>query len=112
MRTDNLKRLRAHEVFPNYKTALSADGPSIKIQGLTAEQHAKLGDYVVWDSKTKAPAAITRDDVGGTMVKRGMDPTLAGTFKIKLVDGKEIEVATAVDALPDASQRLRPRHRG
>ena len=25
-----------------------------KIQGLTAEQHAKLGDYVIWDSKTKA----------------------------------------------------------
>ena len=94
VRTDNLKRLRAHEVFPNYKTALSADGPSIKIQGLTAEQHAKLGDYVIWDSKTKAPAAITRDDVGETMVKRGLDPTLDGTFKIKLVDGKEVEVAT------------------
>ena len=73
VRTDNLKRLRAHEVFPNYKTTLSADGPSIKIQGLTAEQHAKLGDYVIWDSKTKAPAAITRDDVGETMVRVGLN---------------------------------------
>jgi len=94
VRTDNLKRLRAHEIFPNYKTTLSADGPSIKIQGLTAEQHAKLGDYVIWDSQTKAPAAITRDDVGETMVKKGLDPTLDGKFKIKLVDGKEVEVAT------------------
>ena len=94
VRTDNLARLRAHEVFPNYKTTLSADGPSIKIQGLTAEQHARLGDYVIWDSKTNGPAAITRDDVGETMAKKGIDPVLDGTFKVKLVDGKEVEVAT------------------
>jgi nitrate reductase alpha subunit len=94
VRTDNLKRLRAQEVFPDYKTTLSPDGPSMKMQGLTAEQHAKLGDYVIWDSKTNGPVAITRDDVGEAMVKRGLEPALAGTFKIKLVDGKEVEVAT------------------
>ncbi|MBI3065231.1 MAG: molybdopterin-dependent oxidoreductase, partial [Deltaproteobacteria bacterium] len=94
VRTDNLKRLRAHEVFSGYKSPLSADGPSMKIQGLTREQHAKLGDYVIWDEKKKAPVALTRDDVGETMAKKGLAPALAGTFKIKTVDGKEIEVAT------------------
>ena len=80
-------------MFPNYKTTLSADGPSIKIQGLTAEQHAKLGDYVIWDSKTKAlprsPAMMSAKPWSSRL-----GSTLAGTFKVKLVDGKEIEVAT------------------
>ena len=94
VRKDNLKRLRAHEVFPNYKTTLAADGPSMKIQGMTKEQHDKLGDYVIWDAKTNKATAVTRDDIGETLEKKGLDPVLDGTFKIKLVDGKEVEVAT------------------
>jgi nitrate reductase alpha subunit len=94
VRTDNLKRLRAHEVFANYKSPLSADGPSMKIQGLTAEQHAQLGDFVIWDGKKNGPVAITRDDVGEAMAKKGLDPALTGTFKVKLTGGKEVEVAT------------------
>jgi nitrate reductase / nitrite oxidoreductase, alpha subunit len=94
VRTDTLKRLRAHEVFGDYKTTLAADGPSMKIQGLTPEQHAKLGDYVVWDTKTKGPRALTRDDVGQTMSAKGVDPALEGRFPIKLADGKTVECAT------------------
>ncbi|NUM74795.1 molybdopterin-dependent oxidoreductase [candidate division KSB1 bacterium] len=94
VRKDNLKRLRASEVFPDYKTTLAPDGPSMKIQGMTKEQHDKLGDYVIWDAKENMPRAVTRDDIGETLEKKGIDPVLDGTFKIKLVDGKEIEVAT------------------
>jgi len=94
VRKDTLKRLRAHEVFPNYQSDLAPDGPSMKIQGMTKEQHDKLGDYVVWDAKTNKATAVTRDDVGETLAKKGIDPVLDGTFKIKLVDGKEVEVAT------------------
>src|SRR5574341_239601 len=94
VRTDTLKLLRAHEVFPNYKTTLAPDGPSMRVQGLTPEQHAKLGDYVIWDERANAPRAITRDEVGETMAKRGFAPALAGTWKVKLVGGKEVEVAT------------------
>ena len=94
VRKDNLKRLRASEVFPDYKTTLAPEGPSIKIQGMTKEQHDKLGDYVIWDAKENKPRALTRDDIGETMAKKGSDPVLDGTFRIKLVDGKEIEVAT------------------
>ncbi|PYJ08179.1 MAG: hypothetical protein DME25_02115 [Verrucomicrobia bacterium] len=43
IRSDNLKRLRAAEVFPNYKSTLAADGPSMKVQGLTDEQFRRLG---------------------------------------------------------------------
>src|SRR3970040_1883739 len=78
VRTDTLKRLHAHEVFPGYKNALAADGPSMKMQGLTNEQYALLGDFVVWDAKTGAPRAITRDEVGQTMASRGIEPALEG----------------------------------
>jgi len=94
VRKDNLRRLRAHEVFPGYQSALSPEGPSFKVQGLTKEQHDKLGDYVVWDAKTNGPRAITRDQIGDTMAKDGLDPMLEGTFKLKLADGKQVEVAT------------------
>jgi len=95
VRTDNLKRLRAGDVFANYASTLAADGPSKKVQGITDEQHKKLGDYVVWDAKTNSPKAITRDMVGETLAKRGIDPQLDFKGSVKLADGKEAEVATA-----------------
>ncbi len=94
VRTDNLKRLRADEVIPNYKSHLSKDGPSFKIQGLTEEQHDIIGDRIVWDAKTNKPVALTRDEVGGRMAKRGINPTLDGKWTITLVDGYTVEVQT------------------
>lgn len=95
IRTDNLKRLRAEEIFPDYKPGLDKEGPSFKYQGLTPEQYQKLGDFVVWDEKKNAPAALTRDDVGNRLVKeRAIQPALEGTFKVKTVQGQEIEVMT------------------
>jgi nitrate reductase alpha subunit len=95
VRTDNLKRLRAAEVFANYKSVLQEDGPSKKVQGLTEEQHAKLGDYVVWDSESNAPKALNRDMVGASFAKAGIKPALDFKGSVKLVDGSEVEVATA-----------------
>jgi nitrate reductase alpha subunit len=94
VRTDTLKRLHAHEVFPGYKSDLSPDGPSRRIQGLTPEQHAKLGDFVVWDEKTGGPRAVTRDDVGETMARKGLSPALEGRYTITLADGSKVECAT------------------
>ncbi|HLF18705.1 MAG TPA: molybdopterin-dependent oxidoreductase [Candidatus Omnitrophota bacterium] len=94
VRTDNLKRLRAHEIFPNYELALSPDGPSFKYQGLKKEQYEKLGDFVIWDKMRNQPAAITRDDVGAQLSVKGLQPALEGRFKVITVDGKEIEVMT------------------
>jgi nitrate reductase alpha subunit len=94
VRTDNLRRLRADEIIPGYRSAIAADGPSMKIQGLTAEQHAKLGDFVVWDDAADAPRALTRDQVGGRLGTDGITPRLEGRWKVELVDGKTVEVAT------------------
>ena len=94
VRTDTLRRLRAQDIIPGYQGQLSKDGPSYKLQGLKDEQYAKLGDFVVWDETSKAPAAITRDDVGGRLRAKGVTPALEGTFMVATVDGASIEVMT------------------
>ena len=91
VRTDNLKRVRASEVFPNYKNGLSPDGPSFKVQYLSKEQYEKLGDFVVWDLKSQAFKPITRDDVGNIVQQKGLDPALEGKYTVS-IDGKEVEV--------------------
>jgi len=95
IRTDNLKRLRAAEVIPSYQNKLAADGPSKKVQNITDEQHAKLGDFVIWDTRSNGPKPVHRDLVGETFAKSGLEPALEGTWKVKLVDGSEVEVQTA-----------------
>jgi len=94
IRTDNLKRLRAVEVFPNYQPQLKPDGPSFSEQGLTQEQYEKLGDYVVFDAKSKALVPVTRDDVGERMKSKGLDPQLEYKGVVTLVDGTTVEVQT------------------
>jgi len=91
VRTDTLKRLRAHEVFPNYTSALSPEGPSMRVQGLTREQHEKLGDYVIWDAQANAPKPLTRDQVGASMP---FQPALEGTWEVRLANGSTVRVAT------------------
>ncbi|MEE8471665.1 MAG: molybdopterin-dependent oxidoreductase [Dehalococcoidia bacterium] len=89
VRTDNLRRLRAADIFPNYQNADISQGPSFKIQGLTPEQREIIGDFVVWDTATNTPRAITRDEVGRKMVR---DPALEGRYNVRTVDGKTVEV--------------------
>ncbi len=91
VRTDTLKRLRAHEVFAGYQSAMASDGASMQLQGFTKEQHDKLGDYVVWDDTADAPRALTRDEVGANLK---VTPRLEGRWQQKLADGSTVEVAT------------------
>jgi len=94
VRIDNLRRLRADEVFASYTPQLKEDGPSFKLQGLTKEQYGKLSDFVVWDETTGAPKAVTRDDIGAKMAGSGVRPAIEGHFQIPLADGTTVEVAT------------------
>jgi nitrate reductase alpha subunit len=94
VRTDNLRRLRANEVFPNYKSGLDAEGPSFKRQGLTQEQYEKIGDFVVYDRNSGSLKPLTRDDVGERMTEKGVDPALEWKGEVTLTDGKKVEVMT------------------
>ena len=93
VRTDTLKRLRAHEVFPDHKPALSKEGPSFTIQGLKQEQYEKLGDFVVV-SRDGNFVAITREDVGSRLTEKRIDPILSWKGNVKLLDGTEVEAMT------------------
>ncbi|MBI4671060.1 MAG: molybdopterin-dependent oxidoreductase [Chloroflexi bacterium] len=94
LRADTLKRLAAREVFADYKPALEPDSYSFQTQGLTPEQYAKLGDYVVRDATSGELKALTRDDVGAALAKKGIDPELDWSGQVKLVDGTAVEVLT------------------
>lgn len=94
VRADNLKRLRAHEVFPNYQPGLSSQGASFAIHGLTQAQYQKLGDFVIRDGKSQQLKAITRDDVGKKLSEKNLDPQLEWKGTVKLADGKEVEAMT------------------
>lgn len=98
VRTDTLKRLSAADVFPDYKPFDIVSGPSGKYQGVGKEQRAKIPDFVVWDTKTSKPAAISRDDVGAKLAERGVDPALEGRFKVELVSGVTVEVMPLFEA--------------
>src|SRR3989304_1191720 len=93
VRMDNLKVLRASDIFPDYKNK-TLTGYSVQVQKIKPELREKWGDFVIWNQTSNQPEVITRDDVGDEIMKRGIDLALEGTFKIKLTDGKEIEVKT------------------
>ncbi|MFQ5941645.1 MAG: molybdopterin-dependent oxidoreductase, partial [Nitrososphaerales archaeon] len=91
VRGDTLKLLLASDIIKGYKNKkLENLGPQI----IKPEMREEWGDRVVWDKVTNKPATVTRDDVGVWFDKLGVDPALDGTFNVKLVDGKEIEVKT------------------
>jgi nitrate reductase alpha subunit len=99
VRTDNLKRLRAAELFPGYTPRLAKDGHSYTTQHLSDEQYAKIGgDFVVFNTKTNAAGSITRDEVGARMEAGGIVPALSWKGNLKLLDGSEVEVMTTWDA--------------
>jgi nitrate reductase alpha subunit len=98
IRKDNLQRLRAADLLPGYAPGLKPDGPSFAAQGLTKEQYDKLGDYVVFDTRSNNYQPITRDDVGARFVARGLDPKLDHEGRVRLVDGATVDVITVWQA--------------
>lgn len=98
VRTDTLKRVKPEEVIADYKMPDLSAGPSFKIQGLTAEQRKKIGDFIVWDEGAKAPRAITRDDVGEQLAKKNINPALEWSGELTGTDGKIFKAMTIYEA--------------
>ncbi|MDO8136563.1 MAG: molybdopterin-dependent oxidoreductase [Candidatus Brocadiales bacterium] len=91
VRWDTLKLLRASDIIPDYKNK-ELTGYSKTVQIIDPKLREEWGDYVVWDTKTNGTKVITREDLGKHFKDSGIDPALEGSFKIKTVDGKEVEV--------------------
>jgi nitrate reductase / nitrite oxidoreductase, alpha subunit len=87
VRTDNLKRLRAHEVFPNYQSTLPADGPAGRCRAsptssTPARRFRRLGRQVQRPRRSPATG-------GQKLSSRASTPSSIGTGKVKLADGSE-----------------------
>ncbi|MHA2620761.1 MAG: molybdopterin-dependent oxidoreductase [bacterium JZ-2024 1] len=107
VRMDTLSTLRADEIIPNYQLApLSnfitllkpgeAPPPPIQHAGQVVSESLRKewGDFVVWNEATGSPIAISRDDVGENLNKKGVKPVLDGEFEVRLVDGKSVKCRT------------------
>lgn len=112
VRMDNLEMLKANEVWSDYKNTeldnyvqILKDGdkppppPLQKSPLLSEKMREAWGDFLIWDEKQNKPAPLSRNDYGIRYQVKGIKAALEGSFKIKLADGKEIEVRPVLDLL-------------
>ncbi|MCM2280186.1 MAG: molybdopterin-dependent oxidoreductase [Oligoflexia bacterium] len=106
VRMDTLQPLRPEEVIAAYRAPelksvkfvkKGEKTPAVSAQREQLVSEELSGDFkpfVVWDAKTKRPVAVTRDDWGPNFTKTGAQPDLRASRKIKLLDGKEVQIRT------------------
>lgn len=122
VRMDNLKLLRAADVLPgyvptpltNYARVLKAGespAPAVTQSGqqIPEELRAAWGDYMVWDSHTNSPTAITRDQVGDHFQSLRLDPALEGSFQVTTVTGQRVEVRPQFSLLKEYLRDFDPK---
>jgi len=110
VRMDTLERLKASDVFPDYKNrtlnswtqVIPKDQkapPTTKQNGLHVPEALvpDLADSVIWDAQKKAPVGMAQGDMGEHFQKLGVDPALDGEFEITLADGAKVKARTVFD---------------
>ncbi len=110
VRMDTLERLKAVDLIKDHKNAplqnWTAVIPKDQKAPPTALQNGvqvpeklaeEFGDFVMWDAKANQPVVVSHDQLGDHFSKLGLDPALTGSFKVKLADGREVEVRTVFD---------------
>jgi nitrate reductase alpha subunit len=110
VRMDTAKLLKPNEIFPNYRMKTltrtkvvekAADLPKPyavnEAHGVVLKERREAwGDFVLWDTKTNKPIAMSRDDVGKYARSQGIDPALEGEFTVQ-IDGKPVKVRPVFD---------------
>jgi len=122
VRTDNLQYLRASEVIENYRPAQIKNYVSVMKAGerppapskqatqyLPEQMRAEWGDFVVWDSRENSPKPVSRDIVGKHYKALNIHAALEGRFRIKTVDGKEVEVRPVFDIISEYLTEFTPK---
>jgi nitrate reductase alpha subunit len=98
VRTDTLQRLRPQDIIAGYRNKDISAGPSFTVQGMTAEQRERVGDFVIYDAAAGAFHPVSREDVGEALA---VDPALEWRGKAQLTDGGEVEVMTVWEMYKD-----------
>jgi nitrate reductase / nitrite oxidoreductase, alpha subunit len=114
IRMDNQKILKPTDIIANYqkpdlKNYIEVlkkgekSKPAVKqgVPFVNEEMAKEWGDFVVWDENKNGVSVITRDDYGKYMYEKGVNPALEGKYKVKTVDGKEVEVRTVFDLMKE-----------
>jgi nitrate reductase alpha subunit len=110
VRMDTGNMLKASEVFKDYKlkdikfkgvVKEAKDLPkaaqtNVGMPGITEAMRNAWGDFVMWDTKTKKPVAVSSDDVGVRFTALGIDPALEGEFTLE-IGGKDVKVRPVFD---------------
>ncbi|HOV73252.1 MAG TPA: molybdopterin-dependent oxidoreductase [Candidatus Hydrogenedentes bacterium] len=119
VRMDNLKYLRAKDVFGSDLAALGnatqvlADGEAPSPPGAQKEtqipgkMRADWGDFVYWDQAAGAPKPITRDQVGA--LSAVADPLLEGRLDVTLADGSTVTCRPVFDLVKGYAAHFDPK---
>jgi nitrate reductase alpha subunit len=94
VRTDTLQFLDPRDVVAEYKFPDFSKSYAGRVQSLTPDQVARLGGMMVWDLNKKQAVPLHREQVGFHYQDSGIDAALTGTYRVKLLNGRE------VDAMP------------
>ncbi|MDI6763449.1 MAG: molybdopterin-dependent oxidoreductase [Thermodesulfobacteriota bacterium] len=121
LRMDNLKLLRPSEITSGYKLAELKNytkivkpgeplgpGATQGTQFIPERLREEWGDFTVWNLKTATPSPLHRDQVGDRFLESGIDPALSGSFRVKLVDGREIEVKPLFEVIREYLREFTP----
>jgi nitrate reductase alpha subunit len=92
VRTDSLTYLDPRDVLKDYKLADLSKTYTAKVQAIKDDYRERLGDFMVWDTAKNQSIPMHREQVGYHMLNAGIDPALEGTYRVKLLDGKEVDV--------------------
>ncbi|MBX3238131.1 MAG: molybdopterin-dependent oxidoreductase, partial [Nitrospiraceae bacterium] len=92
VRTDTLQYLDPRDVVKDYRLPDFARSYSGKVQGLNADQVQRLGGMMVWDLGKGKAVPLHREQVGFHFTESGIDPALTGSFRVKLLNGREVDV--------------------
>jgi nitrate reductase alpha subunit len=92
VRTDTLQYLDPRDVMKEYQFNDFSKSYSGRVQGLKPEQIAALGGMMVWDSNKQQAVPLHREQVGFHYQNSGIDAALTGTYRVKLLNGREVDV--------------------
>lgn len=119
VRADNLKELRAQDVFgttaailKNQTTVLKADekAPPPGLQKdmyVSEEMRNAWGDFVWWDKTSNKPQPLTRDQVGKFSPVK--DPLLEGSVEVTLHDGTKVKCRPVFDVIREYIDHFDPK---
>src|SRR2546422_2485428 len=92
IRTDTLQYLDPRDVIKDFKFPDYAKRYSGMVQSLKPETIERLGGCMVWDLTKQQPAYLDRELVGWHYQQSGIDAALTGTYRVKLLNGREVDV--------------------